>query len=234
MVGRHLKEISASLLTMAIIVGTCGADEKYDRARYELIVDRSPFGSDPLAVAEGTDPIIQQAESTLKRELRLCFLQKTESGEIRAGFQNLKASPGEAKSVLLMSGESFHAAKLIDIDLENATATLLYQNKPVTFDLSKTVAATTQETPQATTSRARRFGTGFRRTTPPQTQQQTEPVVQEPVLTPEEQAVRQAQVRENLRQYQMEVIRAGMPPLPIPLTQEMDDQLVQEGVLPPQ
>ncbi len=41
-------------------------------------------------------------------------------------------------------------------------------------------------------------------------------------------------VRGNLRQYQMEVMRAGMAPLPIPLTQEMDDQLVAEGVLPPQ
>lgn len=39
-------------------------------------------------------------------------------------------------------------------------------------------------------------------------------------------------VRENLRQYQMEVIRSGMAPLPIPLTPEMDAQLVAEGVLP--
>ena len=31
----------------------------------------------------------------------------------------------------------------------------------------------------------------------------------------------------------MEVIRKGMPPLPIPLTKEMDDQLVAEGILPP-
>ncbi len=31
----------------------------------------------------------------------------------------------------------------------------------------------------------------------------------------------------------MAVIRSGMAPLPIPLTQEMDDQLVKEGVLPP-
>ena len=48
-----------------------------------------------------------------------------------------------------------------------------------------------------------------------------------------EQALRRAEVRENLREYQMEVIRSGMPPLPIPLTEEMDAQLVAEGVLPP-
>ncbi len=39
-------------------------------------------------------------------------------------------------------------------------------------------------------------------------------------------------VWENLRQYQMEVIRSGMAPLPVPLTPEMDAQLVAEGVLP--
>ena len=32
----------------------------------------------------------------------------------------------------------------------------------------------------------------------------------------------------------MELIRNGMPPLPVPLTTEMDDQLVSEGILPPQ
>jgi len=31
----------------------------------------------------------------------------------------------------------------------------------------------------------------------------------------------------------MHLIRQGKTPLPIPLTQEMDDQLVKEGILPP-
>jgi hypothetical protein len=74
----------------------------------------------------------------------------------------------------------------------------------------------------------RRFGGGFRRQAP---QPPAKP--NEPELSPEEQAAKREEVRENLRQYQMEVIRAGMPPLPIPLTPEMDDQLVAEGVLPP-
>ena len=40
-------------------------------------------------------------------------------------------------------------------------------------------------------------------------------------------------LRKQLEQYQMGVIRTGPPPLPIPLTKEMDDQLVKEGILPP-
>ncbi|MFC1452782.1 hypothetical protein ACFLSJ_05495, partial [Verrucomicrobiota bacterium] len=40
-------------------------------------------------------------------------------------------------------------------------------------------------------------------------------------------------LEEHLQAYQMDVIRQGGVPLPIPLTPEMDDQLVAEGVLPP-
>ena len=45
------------------------------------------------------------------------------------------------------------------------------------------------------------------------------------------------QLREHLKTYQMDLIRADGklgPALPIPLTKEMDDKLVEEGVLPPQ
>jgi hypothetical protein len=43
--------------------------------------------------------------------------------------------------------------------------------------------------------------------------------------------------RRKIMDYQMDLIRSRGkkgPPLPIPLTKEMDDQLVAEGVLPPQ
>ena len=46
----------------------------------------------------------------------------------------------------------------------------------------------------------------------------------EQTMSSEEQKLRREQIRENLRQYQMQVIRAGMPPLPIPL----DENQVRE------
>ena len=42
----------------------------------------------------------------------------------------------------------------------------------------------------------------------------------------------EAEVEKRLREYQMNLIRKGMTPLPIQLTPEMDAQLVKEGVLP--
>ena len=41
------------------------------------------------------------------------------------------------------------------------------------------------------------------------------------------------QLEKQLQQYQMDLIRQGKPPMPIPLTPEMDKKLVEEGVLPP-
>ena len=37
----------------------------------------------------------------------------------------------------------------------------------------------------------------------------------------------------EMQEFQMDLIRKGKPPLPTPLTIEMDSKLVEEGVLPP-
>jgi hypothetical protein len=227
--------VPALILAMLMAGVSSAVEETYTRQRYELIVERSPFGNDPVITPEPDNSAQEAAAAAaaakkLEKELRLCFLLETEEGEIRAGFQNLKAQPGDPRNVMLMVGESFQGLKLRDIDLENSRATLVHLGKPVTFELSKAPASATESKPaSAAKPPQRRFGGGFRRPAKPEPAKPPEPQ-----LSPEEQARRREEVRENLRQYQMEVIRAGMPPLPIPLTQEMDDQLVSEGVLPPE
>jgi len=49
----------------------------------------------------------------------------------------------------------------------------------------------------------------------------------------EETALREAEIQAHLQRYQMELIRQGLPPLPVRLTPENDEALVREGVLPP-
>ncbi|MBT8042674.1 MAG: hypothetical protein HKP10_03800 [Kiritimatiellales bacterium] len=207
---------------------SCHAASEYERERYNVIVDRSPFGTEELAAPE-PDTSVQDAAAAqaASKELRLCFLLESEDGEIRAGFENKTAKAGDPKSIMLMVGESFRGMKLLNIDLENSRATLQRNGSRVLFSLTKPAAAATAAK-KSVAQPQRRFGGGFRRQPPQQPQKPPEPE-----LSPEEQAKKREEVRENLRQYQMEVIRAGMPPLPIPLTQEMDDQLVSEGILPP-
>ena len=49
----------------------------------------------------------------------------------------------------------------------------------------------------------------------------------------EEAIIREAEIQAHLQNYQKELIRQGLPPLPIPLTAKTDSELVAEGVLPP-
>jgi hypothetical protein len=228
-----MKMLIAILLTTLMTAGAVFAeDARYEPERYDVIIDRSPFGSDPLVDTASLEQKAKAAAAAAAKELRLCFLLETQGGEIRAGFQNLKPQKGDPKSVILMVGESFMGMKLLDVDLENSQATLDSRGEQVVFELTKAPTPAKKPAPPAAQAQAqqpqRRFGGGFRRREPPP---EPKPA---PKLSPEEEQRRREEIRANLQEYQMEVIRQGMPPLPIPLTAEMDEQLVAEGVLPPQ
>ncbi len=62
--------------------------------------------------------------------------------------------------------------------------------------------------------------------------QRREAIQQRHVQPPEVKPNRE-QLKKYLQEYQMDLIRKGNAPLPMPLTPEMDAQLVEEGVLPP-
>tara|TARA_X000000950_G_scaffold201614_1_gene242722 strand:+ start:2510 stop:3247 length:738 start_codon:yes stop_codon:yes gene_type:complete len=207
------------------------APEAYGTDRYALILEREPFGQELVIEVPTVTPAqeikaAQAAAKAAEKELRLCFIFETTAGEIRAGFQNKTAKPGDPKSIMLGVGESFRGMQLLSVDMAESSATLDRDGVRVNFSLAK--APTPAAAKQAVAATPRRFGSGFRAQP-----QKPEPKPKEPELTPEQQKVRREEIQENLRQYQMEVIRAGMPPLPIPLTKEMDDQLVTEGILPP-
>lgn len=236
MVGKLTSRI---VIVSAVITGVCFAedteDKEYKRERYDVIVERSPFGEVPIVVIEpddsptDADDAADAAAATkeAERELRLCFLHEAEDGVVHAGFENKLAQAGDSLGVTLVLGESYRGMKLLDIDIVKESATLERSGSEVTFDLLKKTKA--KRSPKATAAPQRRFGGGFRREPP---KAPTKPP--EPKVSSEEQAQKREKVRENLRQYQMEVIRAGMPPLPIPLTKDMDNQLVAEGILSPE
>jgi hypothetical protein len=181
---------------------------------------------EPTVTPERELALAKAAAQAAEKELRLCFIFETNQGEIRAGFQNKTAKPGDPKSIMLGVGESFRGMKLLAVNLEESSATLDRDGVRVNFSLAKVPMPVTKNTTVAT---PRRFNSGFRS---PEKPSEPKPSA-EPQLSPEQQAQRRAEIQENLRQYQMEVLRTGMPPLPIPLTKEMDDQLVSEGILPP-
>ena len=220
------------LCLFAVSVVSYGDESDYSRDRYQPIVERSPFGKEdvgPTAVDLQTAQTLQ----TLEKNVRLNFLLKSETdGEIRAGFQNLKPAEGEAKSAVLTVGDYYQGMKLVDVDLDASKAIVEYKGQELSFELSavptqqQASSRNTKAASQQTASTNRRFNRGFQSTQQPQQPQEEE-------LTAEEKAARLEEIRQQLQEQQMDIIRKGQPPLPVELSQESDDQLVSEGVLPP-
>ena len=50
----------------------------------------------------------------------------------------------------------------------------------------------------------------------------------------EKQTISGEELQRHLEDYQMQVVQRGLPPLPVPLTPELESRLVEEGVLPPE
>ena len=126
---------------------------------------------------------------------------------------------------MLAVGETFKGMKLIDVNINESTATLDRNGVKVMFSLAKAPKNPSINSKEPT---GRKFNSGFR------PQKSTEAPKEKIKLTPQEEERRKQEIQESLRRYQMDVIRAGLPALPVPLTKEMDDQLVAEGVLPPE
>ena len=200
--------------------------------KYQIIIDRHPFGRELISPEPSVSAIKSEAEAiaaakSAEKELRLCFIFETTKGLIRAGFQNKIVKAGEPKSIMLGVGDTFKGMKLVDVNIQESTATLDRNGVMIMFSLNKSAKNTLGN---SKTTSTRKFNSGFRSSNTNDKEIKKEVNVK---LTVQQQEQRKQEIQESLRQYQMDVIRAGLPPLPVPLTKQMDDQLVAEGVLPP-
>ena len=201
--------------------------------KYQIIIDRQPFGRELISPEPSVSSIKSEAEAiaaakSAEKELRLCFIFETTKGLIRAGFQNKIVKAGEPKSIMLGVGDTFKGMKLVDVNIQESTATLDRNGVMIMFSLNKPAKNTIGS---SKTTSTRKFNSGFRSPNTNDKEVKKEVNVK---LTVQQQEQRKQEIQESLRQYQMDVIRAGLPPLPVPLTKQMDDQLVAEGVLPPE
>jgi hypothetical protein len=195
-------------------------DESFDR--YRPILDRKPFGS--LPPPEVNVPQIPPAESFAKN-LRLSMIVEPDEGPKKIGFVDGRNN----KSYTLAEGESEDGIEVVSADFQNEEAILRQGSEMALVKFtSGAVTALTPEQQQQVQSPApqQRPSYAERRRMRQQPVEPPPPEIVKPKYTGEE-------LQKHLYNYQMEVIRQGLPPLPIPLTPEQDAQLVKEGVLPP-
>lgn len=186
--------------------------------RYQPIVDRLPFGKEP----PGEEIVRVAVSQSFARQLRLSMLFEGPDGDVRAGIVDTAGS----KSYILRPGESKDGLELVEADLQSSEAMLRKGNEMALLKLESGAAAPLSRSQQASrqTSYAERRSALLKKIEERRKQTQEPP---EPRLTGEV-------LKKHLEEVQMNAIREGLPPLPLPLTPEMDAQLVSEGVLPPQ
>jgi hypothetical protein len=234
---------AAALALAALSAGA--ANEPFER--YESILQRRPFGQ---AVAAPATNAVVTPENSFARTLRLTALIELDGGGAKAGIIDSASNA----SLYLAVGQAQDGVELVSVDFAREEAVLRKGAETVTLKLAggatpapagpggAAPAAGVPAPPGAPPLSAamrmsyaerRRLRADDRRVVTPSPAAPAPPA---PVAAPATSApprLTGADLEKHLRDYQMEVIRQGLPPLPIPLTPDQDAQLVREGVLPP-
>ncbi|NQU40011.1 MAG: hypothetical protein HQ523_08675 [Lentisphaerae bacterium] len=229
---RHISFAIAVLLA-AVVGPATAALQTYTFDRYASILQRQPFGEvtaeapPPVAVPRG--PVAPP----FTQDIKMCAITEDDSG-IKVGFVNVAIKP--PKSYLLRVGEAEDDILLVRADYDREMALLKKGDREEWISMAGAVdmAAVGDPAPAMSASgplpnraiqdSSRRVSYAERRRRRREAVRVRE--VESPKLEGEE-------LKKHLEQYQMDLIRNGMPPLPMQLTEDMDAQLVSEGVLPP-
>jgi len=207
-------------LAAAIVVLGMPDSVSADFGRYQVILDRKPFGEPPPP--EVVPQVINPRDS-FAANLRMSALLEDDDGGVRIGLVDMKSN----RSFFLSVGQTEEGVELVSADYEDEEAVVRKGAEMAVIKLqSGEIQPLTPAQQQARLAapKSSRMSYAQRREARRKAREQKPPP--EPKYKGEE-------LERHLQEYQMEVIRQGLPPLPLPLTQEMDDQLVQEGVLPP-
>ena len=200
---------------------------------YQVILDTEMLGSStPPPVYEAPQPPPQGVTPGWATEYRMSMITKDDhSGLVRIGLQSLRDNRG---FLLIEKDESDPEAnfRLLSADFERGLATVSHLDRTHQFSLDSGPA--TVIAPAAPPSPPGRTTPGIQRRRVIIPAPAPSPTPPPPDTAAEEPRFRsQEELTAHLHQVQMDAIRTGKPPLPIPLTPEMDAQLVREGVLPP-
>lgn len=222
-------------LLWIVVAGACAQRAAADFSRYQIILDRRPFGE--ASAAEVAPQPARPAGPSYADQLRVVAMT-IRQGDIRVGFVDGNVRP--PRTYFLFVGDEEDGLRVVSADYESETVVVEKDGDQRTLRMGggggqpratpgpgmiAGAAPAAGAGPDDVGRPARRVGrmTEGRRQRLEEEQRRMEMV---PELTG-------AVLERHLQEYNVHAIREGMPPLPIPLTPEQDAQLVAEGILPP-
>lgn len=237
----------------AILVATLDVSESFGSAdvddgfsRYQIIISRKPFGVPPPEPVEVKEPPPKAQEDSFAKTMRVFGINKPEGGMLEVGiWDNATQS-----HFLLHEGESNDdGVKVVSVNYELEEVILEKAGEVAVITLTNQIAKASAKArpkgakPQKGQNKVVSAKPGITKATSYRSRRKArraekleevreavrlkkEALANPPKYTKEE-------LRARLEDYNMEVIRQGLPPLPVELTKAQDDQLVREGYLPP-
>lgn len=216
---------AAAALALLAAVAAEATPAAFPFDRYQVILQRKPFGE--LPAPEPPPPPPQPQAESFAKSLRLSMIVDVNDGEsMKVGFVDTRTG----RSYLLMPGESQDGIEVVSASWKDEEAILKQGTEMALIKIASGEVRAIgpgqqpQGAPAAQSTAARPSWEERRRA------RAAPPPPPEPPPQPKYTG---AELERHLQEYQLEVIRQGLPPLPIPLTPEMDARLVAEGILPP-
>ena len=218
-----MKRLTAILLLFAAAMGAGATPAVRPFSDYQVILDRKPFGVPPERAPE-PERVIPVQES-FAAQMQLSGIDDLEDGNMRVTVIDRKDN---SYFSLIVGEKSDAGIELMDVDYEKEEAVLKKGEEVVVLRMSGTsgtqVLSSSEQQERMKDVETRRLSYAERRRQ--RMLERQKPVeVPKPIYTGEE-------LEKHLQDYQMEVIRQGLPPLPVQLTPDRDAQLVSEGFLP--
>jgi hypothetical protein len=214
---------------IAVWLEVASVQAAVDFSRYAVILERRPFGDKPVEsrTPPKTGPQIPKGPS-FADSLQVCAITEV-GGVIKVGFFDKKTKP--PKSYFLFVGESEDGIEVVDADYAAETVTLRKGTEERQLRMGGGASASNASHTSALASRHSssyiRRRARIKRTRAEIEEDRRKAIERKkPILEGEE-------YEAHIRQYNLDQIRTGGIPLPIPLTPEEDAQLVEEGVLDP-
>lgn len=219
--SRDVIKMLLPVMILGFVSSVIAITEAPSFERYQVILNRKPFGDPPPAPVQAKPP--PPRPDSFAKSLRLSMIVETDEGDVRIGFVDNRTS----KSYSLVPGEAQDGIELISASFEEEEAIIQSGEEMALLKLaSGTFEEIRPEDQEARIEAARNRPSYAERRRARMEKQREQEKIPETKYKGEE-------LTEHLYEYQMEIIRQGLPPLPIPLTQEQDDQLVAEGYLAP-